>query len=125
MRSATNMLQSGIAVGFGKFSKLFSFSQVAFNRLYATRERIEINVSQQDLVAGGRSHLRNSVAHSPCADDAYCFNRATQPGRPAGVVVGLRSDARFQSFSQVPENRDYLPVTPLLSGSTTLVRLVI
>src|ERR1700730_9685571 len=109
MRGATNVLQCGIAIGFGKFSELFSFSKIAFNRLYAARERIEINVSEQDLVACRRSHLRNSVAHSACAYDAYSFNRGPRPGSPAGVVVGLRSDARFQSFSQVPVNRDYLP----------------
>src|SRR6266850_3770853 len=109
MSSATNMLQSGIAISFGKFSELFSFCQIAFNRLYAARERIEINVSKQNLVARGRSHLRNSVAHSACAYDAYCFIRRPQPVSPDGVVVGLRSDVRFQSFSQVPENRDYLP----------------
>src|SRR3989441_12974696 len=118
MRGATNMLQSGIAIGFGKFPELFSFSQIAFNRLYAARERIEINVSKQDLVACGRSHLRNSVAHSACAYDAYCFNRGPQSGSPAGVVVGLRSDARFQSFSQVPKSR-LSSVRPLLKPTTT------
>ena len=95
MGGAANMLQSGIAIGFGKFPELYSFSKIALNRLYAARERIEINVSKQDLVACGRSHLSNAVAHSACAYDADCFN-------------GLRSDAGFQSFSKFPVSRAYL-----------------
>ena len=88
MGGAANMLQSGIAIGFGKFSELNSLGKIAFDRLDAARERIAINVAKQDLVACGRSHLRNAVAHGACAYDADRFNC-------------LRSDARFQSFALV------------------------
>jgi hypothetical protein len=67
---------------------LYSFGKIPLDRLDAASERIAINVAKQDLIASGRSHLRNSVAHGACAYDAYRFNC-------------LRSDTCVQSFALV------------------------
>jgi len=105
--------------------RVVSLRQIAFNRLYAARERIEINVSKQDLVAAVAGHLRNSVPHSACAYDAYCFKPGRpQPDSPDGVVVGCGAMSGSNRFPKSLKIEIVFRKAVAL-GSTTLVWLVI
>jgi hypothetical protein len=88
MRGSANVLQGRIAIVFGKFSELYSFGEIALDRLDTASERVSIKVAKQDLVARGCGYLGNSVAHGACAYDTDHFDC-------------LRSDACVQSFALV------------------------
>ena len=64
---------------------LARFRSIALN---AASQGLAIDVAKQDLVARARCHLRNSVSHGACANDADRFN-------------SLRGDACVQSFPLV------------------------
>ena len=80
---STDMLQSGITVGFRKFSQLHSLGEITFYGLYPASKCFPIDIPEQNFVAGSRRDLGYAVAHGASANDAYSFN-------------GLRSDAGFQ-----------------------------
>ena len=60
----------------GKLAELNSLSQIPFDRLQATRQRILTDVAHHDRIARRRRDLRDAVTHCACAQHRDRLDRA-------------------------------------------------
>jgi hypothetical protein len=73
--SATNMLQSAVAIILGQLRELDSLGQVPFNRTDTARQRLTIDVIKKNPKTGSRGNLGDTMAHRACANYGNCLDR--------------------------------------------------
>ena len=66
--------QRRVHVGFGNFSAPGLTGHIALHDLHRLVQRVLTDVGEHHVIAGQRHHMRDSVAHLACADDADCLD---------------------------------------------------